>query len=480
MSTFGSFEIGRRAIHAQQKGAQVTGQNIANANTEGYSRQVVMMKALVPPAAPGVVTPPGYGVAISDITRVKSEFYGDQLMKALTSQSYWDRMGQTLGGIEVIFQEPGETGINISLNEFFDAWQELSVNPESFAARISLREQASTLTSVVRDIYKRLDELKFDVEKEVEASLKQVNSLAKEITELNKKIVYLQALGQKSNEMLDERDLRLQELSQLVDIRVLQKDNGSVEVLAAGRILLHDDRYFPLEMKVNDVNHGDGTVTQEIEIFNKSGSKLSVEGGGIAGMLESYNRAFPQYQGKLDELVYNLVIEVNKIHQEGFGLDGENNRDFFRPITAGDRAASNFYVDDAILGNLNFIATAYTDADPLDPDFEPPGPGNGINALKIAQLREALVDGLGKATFHDFFRGMIVDLGVEGRETQRMSLSMGTVAERMREQQESVSGVSLDDEMLNLIQYQHAYNAASKYLNVLDQMLGTLISEIGR
>ncbi|MDO9536611.1 MAG: flagellar hook-associated protein FlgK [Bacillota bacterium] len=483
MSTFGSFEIGRRAIHAQQKGAQVTGQNIANANTEGYSRQVVIMKALVPPAAPGVVTPPGYGVAISDITRVKSEFYGDQLMKALTSQSYWDRMGQTLGGIEVIFQEPGETGINISLNEFFDAWQELSVNPESFAARISLREQANTLTSVVRDINNRLDELKFDVEKEVEASLKQVNSLAKEITELNKKIVYLQALGQKSNEMLDERDLRLQELSQLLDIRVLQKDNGSVEVLAGGRILLHDDRYFPLEMKVNNVTQADDTVIQEIQIFNKSGSMLSLEGGGIAGMVESYNRVFPQYQGKLNELVYNLVIEVNKIHQEGFGLDGVNDRVFFQIIDENDkgRAAFNFYVDDGILKNLNHIAAAFEDgANPLDPDFEAPGPGNGINALQIARLREALVMEDKNATFHDFFRGMIVDLGVEGRETQRMSLSMRTVAERMREQQESVSGVSLDDEMLNLIQYQHAYNAASRYLSVLDQMLGVLIDEIGR
>ena len=105
-STFGTFEIGRRAVHAQQKGVQVTGQNIANANTEGYSRQVVQMRALVPPAVPGVDTPPGYGVAIADISRLRSEFYGDQIMKALTDQHYWDRLGQTIDGIEAIFQEP--------------------------------------------------------------------------------------------------------------------------------------------------------------------------------------------------------------------------------------------------------------------------------------------------------------------------------------------------------------------------------------
>ena len=145
MSTFGSFEIGRRAIHAQQKGTQVTGQNIANANTEGYTRQMVHMKALVPAAAPGVITPPGYGVEVSDISRVKSEFYDDQIRKGLTAQKYWERMKETTEAIESILQEPGESGINATLSEFFDAWQELSVNPENHAVRIGLREQAETL-----------------------------------------------------------------------------------------------------------------------------------------------------------------------------------------------------------------------------------------------------------------------------------------------------------------------------------------------
>jgi flagellar hook-associated protein 1 FlgK len=462
-STFGSFEIGRRAIHVQQKGVQVAGQNIANANTEGYSRQVVHMKALVPPAVPGVVTPPGYGVAVSDITRVKSEFYGDQIMKALTSLNYWERLGQTLGGIEVIFQEPEETGINVALNEFFNAWQELSVNPESFAARISLREQARTLTGLVRDIYGRLDELKFDVEKELEATLKQVNTLAAEITDLNKKITYLQALGQKSNELLDERDLRLQELSKLLDIRVSQKADGSVEVLAGGRILLHDDRYFPLEMHVSG-------ATGEIEVFNQLGAVLSVQGGGIAGMLESYNRVFPQYQGALDDLVYTLVDKVNEMHRTGFGLDGNDGRNFFEPLAGLERAAFQFYIHDDILTNLSHIAAASAGGNP----------GDGSKALEIARLREMRVMDGGSTTFHDFFRGVIADLGVEGRETRRMSLSLGDVTERLREQQEAISGVSLDDEMLNMIQYQHAYNAAARFLNILDQMLGVLLSEIGQ
>lgn len=464
-STFGSFEIGRRAIHAQQKGVQVTGQNIANANTEGYSRQLVLMKALVPPAVPGVETPPGYGVAVSDITRIKSEFYGDQIMKTATSMNYWERLAETLGGIEVIFQEPEETGLNTALNEFFDAWQELSVNPENHATRLSLREQASTLAGLVRDVYTRLDELKFDVKKELEATINQVNFLAKEIADLNQKITYLQALGQKSNELLDQRDLYLEELSKHLNIRVNQKANGAVEVLAGGRILLHDDQSF--ELKIREES-GQLVVYSEI---SEIGADLSLQGGGIAAMLESYNEIFPQYQGALDELVYTLVQQVNGLHSSGYGLDGNSGRNFFEPLGSVEKAALNFYIDEGILENLSFIA-ASASADGV--------PGDGSRALQIARLREELLMEGGTATFSDFFRGAIADLGVQGREAQRMSLSLNNVMESLQEQRESISGVSLDDEMLNLIQFQHAYNAAARYLNVLDEMLGVLISEIGR
>lgn len=479
-STFGSFEIGRRAIHAQQKGVQVTGQNIANANTEGYSRQVVHMKALVPPAVPGVVTPPGYGVDISDIERMKSEFYGEQIRKAITAQHYWDRLGQTMDGIESIFQEPGENSVNIYLNEFFDAWQEISVNPESYAARISLREQAVSLTGLVRDIYGRLDEFKHDVEKELETAVKQVNSIAEEIAELNEKITYLGALGKKSNELLDERDLCLQKLSEFVNIRVIERANGSVEVLAGGRLLLHDDRSFPLEMKTIS---GDNDETGQLvaSVTNSLGAELAVEGGALAGMLESYNEVLPYYQGGLNDLVSTLVEKVNEIHRQGYGLDGSNENNFFKPIAEnnlGD-AARFFAVEDAILEDAGRIAAATENLEENDGEINLPT-GDGSNALKIAKLREVKVFGDETTTFHDYYRGMIADLGVAGRETERMLQTIIAVSDRLIEHAEAVSGVSLDDEMINLVQYQHAYTAAARFLNTFDEMLGILLSELGR
>ena len=727
-STFGSFEIGRRAIHAQQKGAHVTGQNIANANTQGYSRQIVHMKALIPPAVPGVMTPPGYGVAVSDIVRVRNEFYGDQLRKALTSQHYWETRKDTLTAIEVIFQEPGDHSINAYLSEFFDAWQDVSVNPESQAARISLRSQADTLTGIVRDIDDRLKDYRTDVLKELEANIAQINSIARELTEMNEKIMTFQALGKKSNELLDERDLLLEELSQLIDVRVIEKTNGAVEVIAGGRILLHDNIHFPLRLEKDE-------KTGEVELFNSSNNRITPQGGEMKGLLQSYNEMIPKYQGYLDELVYNLVMEVNHLHRQGYGMDGSTGINFFEPwsypmpgdiiidpdslelgaseetnitglsmsqdplnqlfsgrytletiegydgdsrplqdasdgtfiptysqngrqlvhdvvinsggedinasiafkvtkingdeifvnyeyrhvtregdvvhangikrFTAGEEntftvdgsdlalniqledvghfvegdkfvintmaegddssnydalilkdtdgndvfgvvleqgafqgvqqfsffqlnpatgehreanlgvtmdmlltepdssadppvdipaaaftvgpyepdnmkdyiqgAAQNFRVSRDIMDNLDHIAASSQWAD--DGVSEP---GNGQNALTIAGLRETLTMGNGSTTFHEYLRSFVADLGVEGRESDRMSMNMKNVANSMREQQDAVSSVSLDDEMLNLIQFQHAYNAAAKFLSTFDRMLEVLIMEVGR
>ncbi|HAP31730.1 MAG TPA: flagellar hook-associated protein FlgK, partial [Firmicutes bacterium] len=435
--TFGSFEIGRRALHAQQKGAKVAGQNIANANTEGYSRQVLRLEALVPPAVPGVVTPPGYGVAVSRIDRVTSRFYTHQLMQGLTAEHYWGRLGETLGGIETMFLEPGETGINAQLGEFFDAWQELSVNPESFAARVSLREQAQALIGTVRDVYTRLDGLKYDLQKETEAVLPEVNTIAAEVAALNQKIVQLHALGKRSNEILDQRDLQLQELSKRLNIRVIERGNGSLEVQAGGRILLHDDHHYPLELL---------TEADRISIVNNIGAVLDVSGGTLEGLLESYNRVIPHYQEALDRLVYQLVGAVNGQHRAGLGLDGSLGNDFFRALPEQNRAAASFSLDTNILADLNRIAAANATT----------GPGNGINALNIAGLRVQSLMGGGTATFHDYYRSMIANLGVEGREAARMHHAMQAATDSFRARQDAVAGVSLDDEMLSLIQFQHA------------------------
>lgn len=718
-STFGSFEIGRRGIHVMQKGAQVAGQNIANANTEGYSRQIMHLKALRPPAVAGVETPPGYGVDVSAINRIKSEFYSNQILQSLTARDYWGQLGEALSALEVIFLEPGDTGINTYLSEFFDAWQEVSSNPESYAARVNLVEQADTLSGVVREMYNRVEDLYIDTEKEINNCISEINVLAEEIANLNKQIVFHEALGKVSNELLDERDLRIKELSELIDVKVYQKEGGAVEVMAGGRTLLHDDLFFPLE-KV--VVFNEETREREFSIQNCFEFKVKPQGGKLQGLLETFNEVLPFYRAALDDLSYNLVQEVNRVHREGYGLDGSTGLNFFEPwedpmpgdvIIASDPDGSGFgadpetnitslnfppgipdsskllngeyrletetgyngvstaeavssysrngqvlvnsvvvaddnelnssiffevtkldgediylrysYIHTKVNGDgelqtvtdegikkltagqlnagvafgsddgwtmeldialediLNFsegdkfiiqVSAAGTGSDQIrlestdggitkpvytitaasgafegeqtleffqldestgeyrkasliigvnglttEPDaavftvepFEPEypreyiyraaakfkvnpyllenkdavaaaekdgAPGDGANALEIYRLREKLVGELENTTFEDFFRGLMADLGVQGREAQRLEHNMNAIYENMAEQAEAISGVSLDDEMLSMVQFQHSYNAAAQFLSIIDQMLETLINEI--
>ena len=716
-STFGRFMIGRSAIQIAQKGSQVTGQNIANVNTDGYSRQMMNQYALRHPAVAGVDTPPGYGVDISAINRVRSEFYDNQIRYALASRNYWMQLGETLTTIEVVFLEPGETGINTYLSTFFESWQEVSVNPESYAARVNLVEQTETLTGVVRNMYRRMEELSVELEKSIDDMINEVNVLAREIAELNKEIVFFQALGKVSNETLDERDLKMEQLSKLVDTNVWYKTNGAVEIVVGGRTLLHDDIYFAIQKEVDDVPE---TGERAISLYNTFGFDFNLKGGELLGLIESFNETVPYYKAALNDIVYNLIWEVNQLHREGVGLDGATALNFFdwdgpmlgeivindlllgsddetnitgvsfltnspeskklfngdytistainngdpveailasvysakggdlvtpgsvtvnpatedinssilfevtkvdgdeiyvnytyihtvtnasgelqtitgegiKKLIAGANNADLFFGDDPAQqllldmdledranftvgdkfvvqvtaagdgtsdqislqnagGDVQYAVTAAAgafegeqrydffqvdettgesrlvsifintdiggliDEDPaaeftvgeyapvypiaeiyraaakffVNPELlenpesiaaaaSPGAPGDGENALIIARLREAAIDALGGVTFEEFFRSLMVDLGVMGREAQHMEYNMNVVYQNLAEVNESIYGVSLDDEMLNLVMYQHAYNAAAEYLSIVDQMLDKLINGI--
>jgi len=425
------------------------------------------MEPVTPAAAPGVDPNPGQGVKVSEIVRIKSEFYDNQLMKARTMMSYWQRQRETLEGIEVIFMEPGEHSINQYLSEFFNAWQDLSINPESEATRIALREQAVTLTNVVRDIYSRLFDLSNDLAAELEVSINEVNNLAREIASLNEDIVYLQSLGKKSNELLDERDKRLHELAELIDIRVVQKANGALEVIAGQRTLLHDDRYFELKMEY--------TEEGKVYLVNDRGMQLYPSGGKLESIIYSYNETFPCYMGHLDRMVEELVSRVNELHLQGYDLYGNQAGCFFAPLlqaAPGEKAlppSLRFRVAEEIIEDVNRIAAS----------AKPQSPGDGSLALSIAGLSNERCIAQGTTTFSDYFRGFISQLGVEGRESERAVVAMRATMDQLEMVRESISGVSLDDEMLDMIQFQHAYNAASKFLSILDEMLFTLINELG-
>lgn len=460
MTIFGSIESGKSALKAQLKGMAVSGQNVANANTPGYSRQRVEMAPAVPALASGLSLNPGYGVEITAITRVRSEFYHAQALGSASYLSYWEMRLEAFQGAEVIFMEPGVNGLSGYLDDFFDSWQELSTSPESAAVRMNLREQAVSFTEAVQDIYLRLTDLQLELQNELGRRIQEINLLAAEAAAINDQITFAGALGENPNALLDQLDLVLEQLSELADIRVYQKSSGAVEIFAGGRLLVQDRQHYPLSLQAEG---------GELNPVSSRGAPLELRSGRIKALGEAINRIVPRLQDELNGLVTGLVQELNGLHRQGFGLDGETGRDFFAPLDDNNiPAALQFRLDGAVLNDVGVIAAAPG----------PGEPGNGENALAIARLRSESLEGLGDVSLMDMYRGMISTLGVEGRESQRMAGAFREAFVLLRERHESVSGVNLDEEALNMIQYGYAWQAAANFIGQIDRLLETLFREL--
>lgn len=463
MTIFGSIETGRSALQAQLKGMAVSGQNVANANTPGYSRQRVDLVAAVPALTGGLSPSPGYGVEVAAITRMRSEFYHNQAMNAYSYLAYWEMNLEAYGGAEIVFMEPGESGLSGYFGDFFDSWQELSGSPESAAVRMSLRKQAVSFTDAVRDTYLRLGDLKVELENEFEKRVREINELAAEVAVINEQVTFAGALGESPNALLDQLDLALEQLSGLVDIRVYHKESGAVEIFAGGRLLVQDQQCYGLSLEARD---------NELRLLSSRGVPLEMRSGRLKGLEEAVNRIIPGLQGQLDEIVGCLVENVNALHRRGYGLDGESGRVFFAEIEDGALPISlQFKLDEAVLNDSAVIAAASRWGDAGEP-------GNGENALAMSRLCNENLMGAGNVSLMDAYRGMISSLGVEGRESERMGSAFQEVYAQLQSQHESVTGVNIDEEALDMIQFGYAWQAAANFIGHIDRMLESLFREL--
>lgn len=461
---FGSFEIGRKALRVQHKGMEVSGQNVANANTPGYSRQRADMEAVVPPVVAGHSMAPGRGVVITDIIRVRSEFYHAQMVKTGFYKAFWEMKQEAAQGIEAVFMEPDEFGINRYLGDFFDHWQELSSSPEDTSVRNALKENAVSLTRAVEDVYLRLEDLRLDLAQEMYLRAEEVNRMADAIAEMNDKLRFIGALQQKSNELMDQLDMAVEELAQLVEIRVHYKANGTVEIFAGGRLLVQEDQAFHLGIEAGS--------EEGYQVICHRGLPLKMECGRLCALKEAVNSDIPAVQEELNLIATTLIDEVNDLHFAGFGLGQADEVYFFAPVANPDLpAALQFKVADLIMEDASYIAASSRYGEP----------GNGEVSLAIARLRDVRDEGrLNGASIAEYYRGMVTSMGVKGQESERMTEAFAKTEAELVELHRSIAGVNLDEEVLNMMQFQHSWNAAARYLSYVDEILGVLFSELGR
>ena len=460
--TFFGIEIGRSGLAAAQVGQDVTGHNIANAGTPGYSVQSVHQVATDLIGGAGHETPLagqalGSGVAISRIQRANDQFLDTQVRDATASHSYQANLTSTLNQISSAFGEPGDTGLNSAISSFFNGFQDLANNPEDAGSRAAVIQNGSALSRIFQGVQARLTSLGTTLSQNVDVDVKALNDSISQIAALNITIKQETAAGNPVSGVLDQRDLLLDKISGLANITTQNNPDGTVNVSIGNQGLVVGTDAYAVTLS-SLTAHGD------------------LKQGELAGLVDSQSQ-LNAVQGKLNSLAGSLAGSVNAVHRAGAGLDGTTGEDFFT-VTAG-KEASTLTVNSDLETHPEHLAAA---ALPVPPASAVPPQSDASNAVLLAKLKDqtntTASDPLYNSSIQGFYQQIVTDTGGRAASAKSATASAGAVLTQLTQQRSSVTGVSTDDEMVNMLKYQRAYQASARVVQTMDDMVGTLINNL--
>ena len=451
-------DIARRALSAQEAALSVTSHNIANVNTAGYSRQRAVMEAATPSSEPwGMV---GTGVDVQTIEQIRDRYVDTEIRSEMQTLGRWQYKEQVFSEIESIYNEPSDTGLASVMNDFFDSWSELANDPQSSSTRERVRQTGEQLVNKFHNLNERLTDLQGNLNTELSQSVSEFNSMLQQVADLNERIVLSEAQGVVANDYRDRRNYVLEQLSAMANVGISESQTGSVTLTIDGNILVERDTAY--ELGLHDRSIGYAYVSDVV--MGSSGQPVNLTDGKLKGLLEMRDEIIPEHLQSLDDLANALVTEVNTLHSAGYDQNGFNGRNFFDANSSGAR---DIALDPSIVSDVENIAAS-----------EDGSAGNGGTALAIASIEEEDILDNGTVSAEEYFAAVIGTLGVQSQEATFMRENQELMVGQLQNQQDAVSGVSLDEEMTNLIKYQHAYQAAAQLVTTVDEMMQTLIDMV--
>ncbi len=328
---FGALQIGKEGLFTQQSAIGVTGHNIANVNTPGFSRQKPVIETM--PAQKIGLIYFGRGAHLGNITKSYDKFLNNSIALETSILGKWETQEAYMSQTETIFNESSELGLNFMLNKFWDAWNDLAAQPEGIPERAVLQSTGQSIAKNLQNMSLNLETVRTDANNRLLNTVSQINQLSEEIAYLNGQVLSSSSQSANANDITDKRTLRVEELSKLIDTTVLEAADGQITVLtSSGRALVSENLSWQLTAKADadrdgfyTIYHLDNGVETDITDRIKSGS--------LKGILEVRDEIIPKYLSNLDLLASSLVTEVNKIHYQGYGLDGTTENYFFRQVT---------------------------------------------------------------------------------------------------------------------------------------------------
>ncbi len=451
----GILEIARRALNSQRAALSTISHNVSNANTPGFSRQRVnLVQTLAEKVSYGLL---GTGVSADRVERIRERFIDQQFRYANSSLGSAASQQEVLSQVEAIMNEPSDSGLNATMTKFFQSFQDLATNPTDSGSRNAVIQAGQLLSQTFQGLTTNLDSLHAGLIDNATLKVNQINQLAEEISSLDRQITTALATGKEPNDLKDQRDLRLDQLSQLANITVSEDTSGSIMVSIGGVAIASRAGAVPLQVRqvgstLTIVNTGDGLP-------------VKLNGGELGGILTTFNQTLPDYRNTLNEIASALIARVNQIHSAGYGI-GNPPPTGFNFFTGTD--ATNITVNPAVVADINTISASGA----------PNEPGDNSVALALAGVEtENLFTG-NTSSIMQYYSGLVSKIGSTIVDTTSTITSQNLILDQLDGQRVSVSGVSIDEEMTNMIKYQRAFDAAARTVTTVDQMFQTIISMV--
>lgn len=517
LPTFHGLETAKRGLNTQRSALYTTAHNVANANTVGYTRQRVQFTqtnafpgpGMNRPAIPGQI---GTGVEAGKIERVRDAFLDRQYRLENNKLGYYSSLHTVLAKMEEIMNEPTESGLHSVMEKFWNSLQDLANHTENFGAREVVASTGQMVADTINYYYNSLIRVQKEIGNEITVKVNEINKLISQIDQLNRQIASVEPSGQLPNDLYDKRDLLVDELSKLVNIKVTEivpKNYGQADATAVGLYqieLVQEDgsSYSPQALLISVDRMSGRTVANTVEVIDERGLSQSLSGsieivkvgdqqltnfqfaGELGALIKSFgykNGAnvvgiYPEMIEKLNHFTLAFVNEFNAIHRQGYGLNEStpSNLDFFEidPLNP----ASSIKVNQAVIDDSTKIAAGLNSGDSGD---------NG-NASRLAQIKSkdfsnyitagSLPPGM-SGTIDSYYAGIIGKLGVEAQSAKKDRDNVQVLVDSVEYNRQSVSAVSLDEEMTNMITFQHAYNASARMITVIDEMIDRIINGMG-
>jgi flagellar hook-associated protein FlgK len=464
VSTFSGLNTATTSLWAQRRALDVAGQNIANVNTEGYSRQRVDFAALGGSAVPAFFMKSsgiGEGVSADDVNRIRDAFLEARghTEHANSARLTVENDAYTL--VQQAMREPGDTGIQSLMADMWNAWGDVENGPQQPAARKQVLESLNTLVDGIHFSQNSLGAQWTQTRENLSVVVDDVNATIDSIAKLNRNIQQAQLNNEPANELKDQRDLAVMKLADQVGAVVRPGDDGMLDVVVGGMTVVAGGTANKLALA--GTLDPDSTGADPVRVVTAVGGYTVRVGGTAEGQQNTLNSIIPTYRGQLDALANQLATSLNAQHITGWDQDGNAGTPLLGS-SSGPLTAASLTV---LITNPRQVAASSEAPIAGVPSLD------GSNADKLSQLRYPT------AGVDASYRQMIVQLGVQAGVSERNLGIQGVITSSVDAARESVSGVNLDEEMTNMLSFQHAYAAAGRLVTAIDETLDVLINRTG-